>query len=97
MVRIVGMSTSNSWAEFAAVFRSTCGAFLEHEKAKTELKGLMPEAAKEETRYPGEVIGGLDEVKTAPELLSFAAKSARWEPSEASVSDGINKSLETGT
>ncbi len=46
-VRIVDMSTSNSWAEFAGVFRSTRGAFLEHEKAKTELKGLMPEDAKE--------------------------------------------------
>jgi predicted phage-related endonuclease len=46
-VRIVDMSTSNSWAEFAGVFRSTRGAFLEHEKAKSELKGLMPEDAKE--------------------------------------------------
>ena len=46
-VRIVDMSSSNSWAEFAAVFRSTRSAFLEHEKAKVELKGLMPEDAKE--------------------------------------------------
>jgi len=46
-VRIVDMSTSNAWAEFAAVFRSTRDAFLEHERAKTELKGLMPEDAKE--------------------------------------------------
>ncbi len=46
-VRIVDMSASNSWAEFAGVFRSTRDAFLEHEKAKTELKGLMPEDAKE--------------------------------------------------
>ena len=46
-VRIVDMSASNSWAEFAGVFRSTRGAFLEHEKAKVELKGLMPEDAKE--------------------------------------------------
>jgi predicted phage-related endonuclease len=46
-VRIVDMSTSNAWAEFAAVFRSTRDAFLEHEKAKTELKGLMPEDARE--------------------------------------------------
>jgi predicted phage-related endonuclease len=30
-VRIVDMSASNSWAEFAGVFRSTRGAFLEHE------------------------------------------------------------------
>src|SRR5208282_4171100 len=41
-VRIVDMSASNSWAEFAGVFRSTRSAFLEHERAKIELKGLMP-------------------------------------------------------
>ena len=41
------MSASNSWAEFAGVFRSTRSAFLEHERAKAELKGLMPEDAKE--------------------------------------------------
>ena len=46
-VRIVDMSASNSWAEFAGVFRSTRSAFLEHESAKVELKGLMPEDAKE--------------------------------------------------
>ncbi len=46
-VRIVDMSASNSWAEFAGVFRSTRSAFLEHERAKIELKGLMPEDAKE--------------------------------------------------
>jgi predicted phage-related endonuclease len=45
--RIVDMSTSNSWAEFAAVFCSTRSAFLEHEKAKAELKALIPEDAKE--------------------------------------------------
>ena len=46
-VRIVDMSTSNSWAEFAGVFCRTRPAFLEHERAKTELKALMPEDAKE--------------------------------------------------
>ena len=46
-VRTVDMSASNSWAEFAATFRSTREAFLEHERAKTELKGLMPEDARE--------------------------------------------------
>ena len=44
-VRIVDMSGSNSWAELAGVFRSTRAAFLEHESAKTELKGLMPDDA----------------------------------------------------
>ncbi len=46
-VRIVDMSSSNTWAEFSNVFRCTREAHLEHENAKTELKGLMPEDAKE--------------------------------------------------
>jgi hypothetical protein len=41
-VRIVDMSASNSWAEFAALFRNTRSAFLDHERAKNE-KALMPE------------------------------------------------------
>ena len=46
-VRIVDMSSSNSWAEFAALFRNTREAFLDHERAKSELKALMPEDAME--------------------------------------------------
>src|SRR5262249_27601972 len=46
-VRIVDMSSSNSWAEFATLFRNTRPAFLDHERAKSELKALMPEDAKE--------------------------------------------------
>ena len=46
-IRIVDMSSSNSWAEFAALFRNTREAFLDHEWAKSELKALMPEDAKE--------------------------------------------------
>ena len=46
-VRIVDMSASNAWAQFAGVFRRTREAHLEHENAKTELKALMPEDAKE--------------------------------------------------
>jgi predicted phage-related endonuclease len=46
-IRIVDMSSSNSWAEFAGLFRTTRDAFLDHERAKTELKALMPEDAKE--------------------------------------------------
>jgi predicted phage-related endonuclease len=46
-IRIVDMSSSNSWAEFAGLFRNTRDAFLDHERAKTELKALMPEDAKE--------------------------------------------------
>jgi putative phage-type endonuclease len=46
-IRIVDMSSSNSWAEFAALFRNTRSAFLDHERAKSELKNLFPEDAKE--------------------------------------------------
>src|ERR1700745_1244724 len=46
-VRSVDMASSNSWAECAALFCSTRSAFLDHERAKTELKGLMPEDGKE--------------------------------------------------
>jgi hypothetical protein len=45
------MSDSNSWAEFAALFRDTRQAFLDHERAKTELKSLMPEDANEATGH----------------------------------------------
>jgi predicted phage-related endonuclease len=47
VVRIVDMSDSNSWAEFAGLFRSTRQAFLDHERSKAELKALMPNDAKE--------------------------------------------------
>jgi predicted phage-related endonuclease len=46
-VRVVDMSSSNSWAEFAAVFCRTRGAYLDHDAAKGELKKLMPEDARE--------------------------------------------------
>jgi predicted phage-related endonuclease len=45
--RIIDMNASNSWAEFAALLRGTREAFLNHERAKSELKSLMPEDAKE--------------------------------------------------
>src|ERR1700682_5546692 len=46
-VRVVDMNASNSWAEFAGLFRDTREAHADHERAKSELKGLMPEDAKE--------------------------------------------------
>jgi predicted phage-related endonuclease len=50
-VRVVDMSSSNAWAEFAGSFRRTRPAFVEHEKTKAELKALMPEDAKEATGH----------------------------------------------
>ena len=46
-VRVVDMSPSNSWAEFAATYRRTRSAYEEHEAAKSDLKKLVPEDAKE--------------------------------------------------
>jgi predicted phage-related endonuclease len=46
-IRIVDMSGSNAWAEFAGVFLRTRAVHLEHEKAKAELKSLMPDDARQ--------------------------------------------------
>ena len=46
-IRIVDMHASNAWAEFAAIFARTRSAHLEHERAKAELKSLMPEDAQQ--------------------------------------------------
>jgi predicted phage-related endonuclease len=46
-IRVVDMTSSNAWAEFAATFARTREAHLEHEEARTELKRLVPEDAKE--------------------------------------------------
>jgi predicted phage-related endonuclease len=46
-VRIVDMTSSNAWAEFAAIFSRTHSAHLEHEQAKAELKSLVPDDAQQ--------------------------------------------------
>ncbi len=46
-VRIVDMTSSNAWAEFAAIFSRTRSAHLEHEQARTDLKSLVPEDAQQ--------------------------------------------------
>jgi predicted phage-related endonuclease len=50
-VRTVDMALSNSWAEFAAIYRRTRAAHEEHEAAKSDLKKLIPEDAKEATGH----------------------------------------------
>jgi predicted phage-related endonuclease len=50
-VRVVDMSASNSWAEFAATYRRTRPAHQEHEGAKADLKRLVPEDAREATGH----------------------------------------------
>ena len=45
------MTGSNAWAEFAGIYFRTRMPFLEHEAAKSELKKLVPEDAKEATGH----------------------------------------------
>src|SRR4051812_43269860 len=47
VVRIVDMAASNAWAEYAGIFLQTRCAHIAHENAKSELKDLVPEDAKE--------------------------------------------------
>jgi predicted phage-related endonuclease len=46
-IRTVDMSGSNAWAEFANLYRLTRPAALDHDRAKTELKALVPEDVRE--------------------------------------------------
>jgi predicted phage-related endonuclease len=50
-VRTVDMSGSNTWAEFANLYRLTRPAALDHDRAKTELKALVPEDVREATGH----------------------------------------------
>ena len=50
-VRSVDMSGSNAWAEFANLYRLTRTAATDHDRAKAELKALMPQDAKEALGY----------------------------------------------
>jgi hypothetical protein len=70
-VRIVDMSTSNAWAEFAGIFARTRPAYLDHEQAKTDLKGLMPEDAKEAIGH------GLRAKRSKSGAISFDLLSTR--------------------
>ena len=47
IVRVIDMSASNAWGEHAITFARTRAAHAEHEKAKAELKLLVPEDARE--------------------------------------------------
>jgi len=64
-VRIVDMSTSNAWAEFAAMFSRTRPAYLEHEQAKAELKNLMPNDAQQAIGH------GVRAKRSKSEAISF--------------------------
>jgi hypothetical protein len=77
--RIVDMSESNAWAEFAGLFCATRSAFLDHERAKSELKGLMPEDAKEASGH------GVRAKRSKSGAVSFDLLNHEGEGSHAAV------------
>jgi predicted phage-related endonuclease len=78
-VRVVDMSASNAWTEFAAVFTRTRRAHLEHEQAKAELKSLVPEDAKEAIGH------GVRAKRSKTGAVSFDLMTADLELSNAAV------------
>jgi hypothetical protein len=71
------MTSSNAWAEFAAMFARTRAAHLEHEQA--ELKGLMPEDAKEAIGH------GIRAKRSKSGAVSFDLLATNGEGSHAAV------------
>jgi hypothetical protein len=78
-VRIVDMSGSNAWAEFAGLFCATRSAFLDHERAKSELRGLMPDDAKEASGH------GVRAKRSKSGAVSFDLLDNEEEASRAAV------------
>ena len=78
-VRIVDMSSSNAWAEFAGIYTRTRSAHAEHEAAKAELKSLMPEDAKEAVGH------GLRAKRSKSGAVSFDLLSDTGEASHATL------------
>lgn len=69
-VRVADMSTSNAWADLSAVYLRTRAAFAEHETAKSDLKKLVPEDAKEAVGH------GIKAKRAKNGAISFEALSA---------------------
>jgi hypothetical protein len=61
------MSCSNAWAEFANIYRLTRSAALDYERAKAELKALVPEDAREASGH------GLRAKRSKSGAISFEA------------------------
>ena len=69
-VRTVDMSGSNAWAEFANLYRLTRPAALDHDRARAELKALVPEDAREASGH------GLRAKRSKSGAISFEVLAA---------------------
>jgi predicted phage-related endonuclease len=76
-VKVVDMSSSNTWGEFAATYLRTKDAHGEHELSKAELKKLVPEDAKEASGH------GIKAKRSKSGAISFDALAV--EASDASI------------
>jgi predicted phage-related endonuclease len=68
-IKIFDMTPSNSWAELAATYLQTREAHGDHELAKTELKKLVPEDAKEAVGH------GIKAKRSKSGAISFEASA----------------------
>ena len=64
------MSGSNAWAEFANLYRVTRAAAIDHDRAKAELKALVPEDAREASGH------GLRAKRSKSGAISFEVLAA---------------------
>jgi predicted phage-related endonuclease len=69
-VRTVDMSSSNVWAEFANLYQVTRAAAVDHDRAKTELKALVPDDAREASGH------GLRAKRSKSGAISFEVLAA---------------------
>jgi hypothetical protein len=78
-VRTVDMSGSNAWAEFANLYRVTRAAAVDHDRAKAELKALVPEDAREASGH------GLRAKRSKSGAISFEVPGSGGQPCSALV------------
>ena len=69
-VRTIDMSGSNAWAEFANLYRVTRDAAVEHDRAKAELKALVPDDTREASGH------GLRAKRSKSGAISFEVLAA---------------------
>ena len=68
------MSSSNAWAELAAIYSRTRSAHLEHEQVKAELKSLVPDDAQQAIGH------GLRAKRSKSGAISFDLGGGRADP-----------------
>jgi hypothetical protein len=71
------MSGSNAWVEFASLYRLTRPAALDHDRAKAELKALVPDDAREAALH------GARAKRSKSGAISFEV--LEWEASHAAL------------